>query len=148
MTIFPIQTYHCICHTHILTTPYDISFLPTRRSTLDHARILPLPSIGNIDAKSSKLHETSHPPHAPPTHLPSILSPNLKPAKKAIVIRREDGYERRRCWTCGRCGLVVGYEVEGGGNEEGIERETGPRGKILYLLEGALSEVHGVDKEQ
>lgn len=42
----------------------------------------------------------------------------------------------------------MGYEVEGGGNEERIERETGPRGKILYLLEGALSEVGGVDKEQ
>lgn len=42
----------------------------------------------------------------------------------------------------------MGYEVEGGGNEEGIERELGPRGTILYLLEGALSEVDGVDKER
>lgn len=49
------------------------------------------------------------------------------------MVQREDGFERRRVWRCGRCGVVVGYE---------IEREKGAKevGRAVFLLEGALVE--------
>lgn len=59
------------------------------------------------------------------------------------LVQREDGYERRRVWRCGRCGVGVGYEVDngvihgvegvgvGGGKEEG-------RVRVLFVLEEGL----------
>lgn len=49
------------------------------------------------------------------------------------MVQREDGFERRRVWRCGRCGVVVGYEVE---------RQKGGKevGRVVYLLEGGLVE--------
>lgn len=71
---------------------------------------------------------------------------------KDVVIRREDGFEKRRLYRCGRCGVVVGYEVLGEdgkgrgrifdrGIGDGDRDEDGERafeGKILYLLKGGL----------
>ncbi|KAL9025612.1 MAG: hypothetical protein Q9196_005594 [Gyalolechia fulgens] len=137
-----LYTYYCLCSTHLLTTPYDIATLPQRRHpSVDLARILPLPSI----------YLPPPPPPRPPTDhnnnegegeagsqgtvLPSLLSPNLKPVRKPLVVQREDGWEKRKMWRCGRCGLGVGYEVvsdpkpgEGQGN------------KVLFLLDGGLVE--------
>ena len=49
------------------------------------------------------------------------------------MVQREDGFERRRVWRCGLCGVVVGYEVERhkGGKEVG---------RVVYLLDGGLVE--------
>ena len=52
------------------------------------------------------------------------------------MVRREDGFEKRRVWRCGRCGVGVGYEVVGAG-EKGAE---GERVRVMYLLEGGLRE--------
>ena len=81
---------------------------------------------------------------------PSLLSPYFRPARKLLVVRREDGYEVRRVWRCGRCGGGVGYEIvgqggNGGAEAEGVEREgmsydLGEGGKVLYLVEGGLVE--------
>lgn len=48
-------------------------------------------------------------------------------------------------WRCGRCGLGVGYEVEGedgGGVVMGGEKGEGRSGKerVIFLLEGGLVE--------
>lgn len=66
--------------------------------------------------------------------LPSLLTPNLRPARKVLVVRREDGFEKRRVYRCGRCGVGVGYEVLG---EDGGERKGG---RVMYLMEGGLVE--------
>lgn len=49
------------------------------------------------------------------------------------MVQREDGFERRRVWRCGRCGVIVGYE---------LEREKGGKevARVVFLLEGALVE--------
>lgn len=49
------------------------------------------------------------------------------------MVQREDGFERRRVWRCGRCGVVIGYEVE---------REKGGKEvrRVVFLLEGGLVE--------
>ena len=38
-------------------------------------------------------------------------------------------------WSCARCALAVGYEIEGA-DVEGERR----RGRVMYLLEGGLVE--------
>lgn len=52
------------------------------------------------------------------------------------MVRREDGWERRRVWRCGRCGLGIGYEVE----EEGGLEGKGKKLRVMFLLEGGLVE--------
>lgn len=65
--------------------------------------------------------------------LPSLLSPSLRAARRVIVVRREDGFEKRRMWRCGRCGTGVGYEVVGAGGERDGEGEVE---RVMFLLEG------------
>ena len=69
--------------------------------------------------------------------LPSLLTPSLRPGRKVLVVRREDGFEKRRLYRCGRCGVGVGYEIvrEGGGEGGGKEG-----GRVIYLMEGGLVE--------
>ncbi|KAH8691492.1 hypothetical protein BGW36DRAFT_388422 [Talaromyces proteolyticus] len=78
----------------------------------------------------------------------STLIPDAKP----VIVRREDGFEKRVLHRCGRCRVVVGYEIdtplnlnareldhdrdeEGGEDEE--EEEEG-RDRVFYLLPGSL----------
>lgn len=67
--------------------------------------------------------------------MPSLVQPALRPQRKAVVVQRADGWERRRVWRCGRCGVGVGYEIE-----EGEDGRNWKEGKVMYLLEGALVE--------
>lgn len=56
-------------------------------------------------------------------------------------MRREDGFEKRRMYRCGRCGVGVGYEVlreDGRGEEEG---------RVLFLMEGGLVETGEMGRE-
>lgn len=54
----------------------------------------------------------------------------MRPARKVVVVRREDGFEKRRVHRCGRCGVGVGYEIVG---EEGEVHK-----RVIYLLQGGL----------
>lgn len=68
---------------------------------------------------------------------------NLVQDPKPIIVRREDGFEKRSLWRCGRCSLVIGYEIlgdqvlalENGGEGKGKGKEEF-EGKILYVLPG------------
>lgn len=155
----PIHTYHCICSTLLLATPYIISHLPIRaHPSKDQARILPLPPLHNPIGSGAAPPTTSTTATTTTTipdpkttteqkhqkeqkeqkqqrqqHYPSLLLPALRSARKSIMVQREDGFERRRVWRCGRCGVVVGYE---------LEREKGGKevGRVVFLLEGGLVE--------
>lgn len=75
---------------------------------------------------------------------------SLQPASNTTIIRREDGFEKRVLYRCGRCRVVVGYEIvgaEGGGGDAmdvdgdgdgdgGVGEKY--KGKILYLLPGGV----------
>lgn len=123
-----IHTYHCLCSTLLLATPYPLAALPRRAPpSLDRAYILPLPPLSPTPSKPNADSEPS--PNTAPI-LPSLLTQNMRPARKLVVVRREDGFEKRRVHRCGRCGVCVGYEIVG---EEG---EGG--GRVIYLLEGGL----------
>lgn len=57
-------------------------------------------------------------------------------------MQRDDGWEKRRMWRCGRCGLGIGYEIladedPGAG---GRTDAKGNAGKVLFLLDGGLVE--------
>lgn len=56
-------------------------------------------------------------------------------------MRREDGFEKRRLYRCGRCGVGVGYEVVREGEGEGRE------GRVMYLMEGGLVETGEMGRE-
>ena len=73
--------------------------------------------------------------------MPSLIH-RLRPARKAVVVQREDGWERRRVWRCGRCAVGVGYELEGVEDGTGVEKEgsENKRLKVMYLLEEGLVE--------
>lgn len=74
------------------------------------------------------------------TVLPSLLTQNVRSARKVVVVRREDGFEKRRVHRCGRCGIAVGYEIVG---QEGELNE-----RVIYLLEGGLVVTEEMGKEE
>lgn len=57
--------------------------------------------------------------------------------RKPVVVRREDGFEKRILMRCGRCRLVIGYRLDGEGQDGRKERE---RERVVYLLPGGLME--------
>ncbi len=99
---FSAQTYHCICSTLIIATCYDLKQLPIRdSSSRDQAIICPLGNSefdqgGSVDENPSK--STLH---------------NVTADRKPLIIRREDGFEKRVSIRCTRCNLIIGYRVEG-----------------------------------
>lgn len=114
-----------------------MSSLPVRASASgDEARILPLPTLSIENPKLNyEMSDAGREGYTAQTSLPSLLS-NTRPARKAIVVQREDGWEKRRVWRCGRCALGWGYEIEvaeGGEAKEKFQR-------VMYLLDGGLVE--------
>ena len=141
MTI-PLYAYHCVCSTFLLCTPYALTSLPRRAPpALDDAFILPLPQSSDSNPQDTDAGTATS---QDPQILPSTLSDSLIPSHNLIIIRREDGFERRRVYRCGRCELAVGYEIEpaedkgseAAGHEEGKDGRTRWRGRRLYLMDG------------
>lgn len=52
---------------------------------------------------------------------------NMTLDRRAVVVRREDGFEKRWVRRCGRCRTGVGYILD-------------ERGEVVYLLEEGLVE--------
>ncbi|RFU26378.1 hypothetical protein B7463_g9970, partial [Scytalidium lignicola] len=170
-----INTYHCLCSSLLLTSTHTLSSLP-RRSGLDKAIILPLstkPPILNAVPRSpspspSNPEENEVPSDKKPTFdIPQDLPPagfsmliHMRADKKPIVIRREDGFEKRLLWRCGRCRLVVGYQIPAEGGEpmdvdssgkgrsgEDEEEEEERDLKVVYLLPGGLMSTDAIAKK-
>lgn len=123
----PIKTYHCICFNLLIATTQALSQLSRRSPPVrDHAFILPVQKLG----EDQKLSGT-----APLGIYTSILG--LTEDAKAIVVRRQDGFEKRICWRCNRCNVVVGYEIA---SHDDANSTSGDRGMVLYLLPNGLLE--------
>lgn len=87
-----VNTYYCICATFILATTYKLEALPKRASPVqDQSTILPL--VTESATPASSLH-------------------NVIEDRKPIVIRREDGFEKRDLLRCSRCHLPVAYKLK------------------------------------
>lgn len=120
----PPQTYHCLCTTLILTSTSDLQSLPCRaESSQDGALILPPP----IKITSSD--------ELPAQELQSASSAllNVVSSQKPVIIRREDGFEKRTLLRCARCKLVLGYLLD-----ETHPGTGGEDAKPVYLLPGGM----------
>lgn len=108
------HTYHCLCTTLILTTSHPLSSLPIRAPpALDKATVLSLPS------------GQGH----------SVLR-NVTLERQVIVIRREDGFEKRILLRCQRCELIVGYRLDQAHFEHGHGGVKAD--EVVYILPGGL----------
>jgi hypothetical protein len=122
-----VHTYHCVCSSLVLASPYTLSSLPQRASPgLDSARILPLtlpeaPSSQDADISSSML-----------------LSSSID--RKPLVVMREDGFEKRWLRRCDRCRVSVGYYLKVPDGEQ-----PGKEG-VIYLFEEGLTETEVLRK--
>ena len=106
------RAYHCLCTTLIVATKYELEALPTRAlPALDGAIILPLQ----------------------PREQDVILQ-NVVSDSKAVIIRREDGFEKRKLLRCNRCSLVLGYQLD----QTHFATQDVSAEDIAYILPGAL----------
>ncbi|KAF3941483.1 hypothetical protein ABW19_dt0210269 [Dactylella cylindrospora] len=114
--------------------------------------------IGGSDAKStavaeqkatstdqSRGNEGNEEDEADPTDYTLLLS-SIRD-RKPCIIRREDGFEKRLLWRCGRCRLIFGYQIDddtldeqGRGKAEGSSKRGGPKKNYyVYILPGGLT---------
>jgi hypothetical protein len=130
------HTYHCICSQIILATTTPLSKFSRRSgSALDKAHIVPLltlPSTFGDNDEQSKVDQQS-----PTSEFPQcavLIGAVLDP--KVIIVRREDGFEKRYLQRCERCRLIIGYHLDSSqyGGAKGFGRGDG----MVYILPGSL----------
>jgi hypothetical protein len=173
MAVLPpnIQTYHCICTSLLLASTHVLSTLPRRAApSLDGAYLLPVPAQPpNFSTSSSPgpeaeaqdgeeaedqdqeamegVRQEKEEKKDMPTEGYTMLL-GMQKDSKVTIIRREDGFEKRSLWRCGRCNLVVGYEITGseslasvsatGADSEKGKGEEGFEGKVVYILPNGI----------
>jgi len=132
----PIHTYHCLCTNIIVATTTPLPDLARRSSnSLDRAYILQLPSpptTHNDDGSDSEGDHERSTARATSSHYALLLATTL--SKKAQIVTRTDGFEKRYLQLCGRCRLPIGYQLDWGqyGEKEGRKED------VVYLLPGGL----------
>lgn len=126
-----------------------LSNLPRRKGdpgsgTQDTAIVLPLPSPETLlspppDWDNNDDDDESGNP-LPVTG--STLLLGVVKDTKPVIVRRQDGFEKRVFSRCSRCALVVGYEIlNAGGEDTDISTGKGENpytGKIIYILPAGL----------
>ena len=135
-----------MCTQLLLATPYILSNLPKRQAPgLDGARILPLgkPSNDQEDEQmlnSDALHEdpgSVENGNDEPGSVQYSLLLNTTLDRRAVVVRREDGFEKRWIRRCARCRTGIGYVLnENSGRGEGMG--------VIYLLEDGLENTNEI----
>jgi hypothetical protein len=164
-----IHTYHCLCTSLLLASTHNLNTLPRRAPpSLDNAIIVPLPPAPKPptselpsdseedDAQESSASKPSRPTKpihqstADLTELGYTLLLSTVLDHRPTIVRRSDGFEKRYLLRCGRCKLVVGYELDAShfGNSDakddtamvvddglqGGEKKT----EFVYLLPGGI----------
>ena len=59
---------------------------------------------------------------------------NVVPDEKPILIRREDGFEKRTCLRCDRCGSTIGYQLDA----SHFPAQSSLADQIVFILPGGL----------
>ncbi|KAL5119363.1 hypothetical protein ACEQ8H_002632 [Pleosporales sp. CAS-2024a] len=120
-----VYTYHCLCSHLLLATTTPLPSLPQRKHSLDKAHIMPLPPAPTPARKGA--------PPPPNDHYGLLLSTRTE--KTAELISSDDGFEKRYLERCGRCSLVVGYQLDW--QHFSVEK-TGRRDDYVFLLPGGF----------
>jgi len=125
-----VYTYHCLCSHLLLATTTPLPSLPCRAHALDKAHIMPLPP----PAPPSNGRKTSRGAQPdPPNHYGLLLSTRTE--KTAEIITSDSGFEKRYLQRCGRCSLVVGYQLDW--QQFAVDR-TCRREDYVFLLPGGF----------
>jgi hypothetical protein len=111
-----ILTYHCLCTQLSLATTAPLETLPKRQ--IDAAAIA---TCGDFAAPTK----------------PSLTMQALSADEKAIIVKLEDGFEKRYAVRCTRCGLAAGYHLDKS-QLSGTDGQDGPRTDVVYILPGGL----------
>ena len=123
-----VYTYHCLCTHLLLATSTPLGALPQRKNSCDQAHIMPLPPAPSSTSSATK--KPAAQADLPPTdHYGLLLSTHLE--HKPEVVTSDDGFEKRYLQRCGRCNLVVGYQLDW---QQFEEDRAGRREDVVYLL--------------
>ncbi|KAI9799392.1 MAG: hypothetical protein M1833_004092 [Piccolia ochrophora] len=126
-----IHTYHHLCTQLLLTTTLPLTHFPRRAPpALDGAYMIPLASPSSPSTSTSGAGAAS-------ASYNILLS--VARDRKPVVVRREDGFEKRLVSRCGRCRGVVGYAIVGRAEGE-RDGEGDGEGEVVYLLPGGWRE--------
>ncbi|KAJ5539076.1 hypothetical protein N7513_007408 [Penicillium frequentans] len=137
-----IRTQHCaFCNHLLLATTRDISTLPRRGGEAkDKAIIVPLEDRTNEEDLEMGEAQGARTKHA------TLLLSTTIPDRRATLIRREDGIEKRILLRCGRCKVVMGYYLDSVhygeektqvvDGDESVEEKR----RAVYILPGAIVE--------
>ena len=159
-----VHTYHCLCTQLLLATPYELGSLPCRQSpALDHAIILSLGAPPRSDQDDdyalerdgqdemqrqiSDGHVSMVEDSQERIEYSLLLSTTVD--RKPIIVRREDGFEKRWTRRCGRCRLEIGYMLTIERNSavgKGDNSGSG-EGRVIYLLQGGLVETNEMNEK-
>jgi hypothetical protein len=134
-----VHTYHCAFCSHLLlASTHLFHTLPTRQPpALDRAIIVPLPpppkSLGQEEEEAEEGEEGDEDAEGASgyTLLLTLLRDRL-----SRIVAREDGFEKRIVWRCGRCRVVVAYQLD----DVHYAGETGKKrkGRWLFVMPGAV----------
>ncbi|KAE8146967.1 hypothetical protein BDV25DRAFT_161460 [Aspergillus avenaceus] len=139
-----IKTTHCrFCNHLLLATTRTLSSLPRRNPPAqDQALILPLPPLPSTNDETENETEGENGHKGGNGHYSILLATTVKD-RKATLVRREDGFEKRVFLRCGRCRVVVGYFLASSGsgsNAGGVGEGREVEDQVVYLLPGGLVE--------
>lgn len=128
-------TYHCLCSQLILSSSLPISQSSRRAGEgLDKAHMVSLlPSRNESDDEEEPLENLFL--GLPSTAGVAMLL-NSVLDNKPIVVRREDGFEKRYLQRCARCRLIIGYQLDKS-QYDGF-KSFGRREDVVYILPGAV----------
>lgn len=121
-----VYTYHCLCTHLLLATSTPLPSLPTRQHCVDKAHIMPLPPPPSPPAKGDHDAPMDH-------HYGLLLSTTVD--RKPEMITSSEGFEKRYLQRCGRCNLVVGYQLDW---QQFARDRTGRREDTVFLLPGGF----------
>lgn len=100
--------YHCICSQIVIATAVDLTKIKERQ--LDSSRVI----IGDV-----------------------LLHNALQVASEPIMLRLEDGFEKRYPQKCPRCAMTVAYRLDRSHWEGALQ--SGSRDDVLFLLPDAVA---------
>ncbi|KAJ5693437.1 hypothetical protein N7462_002860 [Penicillium macrosclerotiorum] len=148
-TRLPIRTQHCrFCNHLLLATTRDLSKLPRRGGEAqDKAIIVPLEAHeADLDDELEGQEPSTTTATRKSQHVTLLLSTTL-PDRRATLVRREDGIEKRFLLRCGRCRAIMGYYLDkahwGTTRKQSYkdeEPEMEERPPAVYLLPGSVVE--------
>lgn len=110
-----VHTYHCICSELVLALFSPLDKLPKRQgdgSAICKITKSDLPIPGGV-----------------------VLSGSTFDQDNPIILKLDDGFEKRYAVTCQRCDLQIGYRLD---RSQFDDSESGVRADVLYLLPGGL----------